>query len=108
MDYEAAIQFLQSFSDFERTGSFTARPDLRPMLSLLARLEDPQRGRLTVHAAGSKGKGSMCAMVESILRKAGFRTGLFTSPHLHSYRERIRIGGRPIAEETLARLTAPL
>ncbi|MDD9995605.1 MAG: bifunctional folylpolyglutamate synthase/dihydrofolate synthase [Dehalococcoidia bacterium] len=108
MDYEAAIQYLQSFSDFERTGSFTARPDLRPMLSLLARLEDPQRGRLTVHVAGSKGKGSVCAMVESILRKAGFRTGLFTSPHLHSYRERVRVGGRPIAEETLARLTATL
>ena len=108
MDYEAAIQYLQSFSDFERTGSFTARPDLRPMLSLLARLEDPQRGRLTVHVAGSKGKGSVCAMVESILRKAGFRTGLFTSPHLHSYRERVRVGGRPISEETLARLAATL
>ena len=108
MDYKAAIQYLQSFSDFERTGSFTARPDLRPMLSLLARLEDPQRGRLTVHVAGSKGKGSVCAMVESILRKAGFRTGLFTSPHLHSYRERVRVGGRPIAEETLARLMETL
>ena len=108
MDYEAAIQYLQGFSDFERTGSFTARPDLRPMLSLLARLEDPQRGRLTVHVAGSKGKGSVSAMVESILRKAGFRTGLFTSPHLHSYRERVRVGGRPISEETLARLTATL
>jgi dihydrofolate synthase/folylpolyglutamate synthase len=116
MDYDAAIAYLLSFADFETTGRFHERPDVAPMLALLRRLGDPHLGRLTVHVAGSKGKGSVSAMIESIARASGLstapstgaaaplRTGLYTSPHLHDYTERIRIDGEPIARETFARL----
>ena len=58
-----------------------------------------------VHVAGSKGKGSTCAFLVAILRAAGHRVGLYTSPHLHQFRERIAIDGEPVAEESFARLT---
>lgn len=108
MNYRQSIDYLLSFADFERSGRFQDRPDVEPVLSLLHRLGDPHLARRTVHVAGSKGKGSVAAMVESILRAAKLRTGLFTSPHLHSYTERIRIDGRPLAEDEWARLTADL
>jgi dihydrofolate synthase/folylpolyglutamate synthase len=108
MNYRQSIDYLLSFADFERSGRFQDRPDVAPVLSLLRRLGDPHLGRRTVHIAGSKGKGSVAAMVESILRAAKLRTGLFTSPHLHSYTERIRIDGRPLAEAEWARLTTAL
>lgn len=104
MDYEAAIAYLLSFADFERTGRFQERPDVAPMLALLHRLGDPQLGRPTVHVAGSKGKGSVSAMIESVLRASGLRIGMYTSPHLHDFTERVRIGGEPISQETFARL----
>ncbi len=108
MNYRQAIDYLLSFADFERSGRFQHRPDVQPVLALLRRLGDPHLGRRTVHIAGSKGKGSVAAMLESILRAAKLRTGLFTSPHLHSYTERIRIDGEPIGEDEWARLTAVL
>jgi dihydrofolate synthase/folylpolyglutamate synthase len=105
MTYEEAVAYLLSFADFERSGRFQERPDVAPVLALLRALGDPHLGRPTVHVAGSKGKGSVAAMAESILRKGGLRTGLFTSPHLHEYTERVRIDGEPIAEGEFARLT---
>ncbi len=104
VDYDAAIEYLLSFADFERTGHFQERPDVAPMLSLLHRLGDPHLGRRTVHVAGSKGKGSVSAMVESILRASGQTTGLYTSPHLHDFTERIALNGEPISRDTFARL----
>lgn len=104
MDYAAAIDYLLSFADFERTGHFQERPDVAPMRSLLRRLGDPHLGRRTVHVAGSKGKGSISAMIESILRASGQRTGLYTSPHLHDFTERIAIDGEPISHDMFARL----
>ena len=108
MNYSEAVRYLLSFADFERSGRFLDRPDVAPMLALLHELRDPHLGRRTVHVAGSKGKGSVSAMVESILRQAGYWTGLYTSPHLHSYRERIRINGDPLTPEGFARLTTAL
>lgn len=61
----------------------------------------PERARLCVHVAGTNGKGSVCAMLEAMLRSAGYRTGLFTSPHLHQYTERIRLDGVPVARDRL-------
>ena len=58
-----------------------------------------------MHVAGTKGKGSTSAMIASILKQAGYRVGLYTSPHLLSYTERIRVDGQPIAEADWARLT---
>jgi len=115
MDYRESVDYLLSFADFERSGRFQDRPDVEPVLALLRRLDDPhlalpagRQGRETVHIAGSKGKGSVAAMVESVLRAAGHSTGLFTSPHLHSYTERIRVNGEPLAEGDWARLTGVL
>ncbi len=72
------------------------------MLALLEELDNPHLGRVTVHIAGSKGKGSVAAMVASMLRAAGVRTGLFTSPHLHRFPERIQIDGEPVSTEEFA------
>lgn len=105
MTYADAIAYLLTFADFERTGRFDERPDLAPILALLEALGDPHVGRPTVHITGSKGKGSVAAMVESCLRAAGHTTGLYTSPHLHTYRERIRIGGNPVSEDEFISLT---
>ena len=99
MDYRAAVDYLITFADFERSSGLRRREEafaLDRITSLLRRLERPQDGRLTVHVAGSKGKGSTAAMIEAGLRAAGLRTGLFTSPHLHEFTERIRINGEPL------------
>jgi dihydrofolate synthase/folylpolyglutamate synthase len=102
--YQEAVSALLAFADFERSGRFAHRPDVGPMLALLHALGDPHLQRATVHIAGSKGKGSVAAMVASALSQAGMRVGLYTSPHLDSYCERIRIDGRPITEQDFARL----
>ena len=110
MEYLEALRHLQQRDDWERTGSAAdaARWDLRRMHSLLARLDDPHLGRRTVHVAGSKGKGSTAAMIESVLRAAGHSTGLYTSPHLHRFVERIAIAGEPIDEAGFGRLMGEL
>ena len=97
MDYLAALRYLYGLADFERTGRFSERVDVAPVRALLEELGNPHLGRPTVHIAGSKGKGSVAAMVEAILRASGHRTGLFTSPHLHRFTERIQIDGTPVS-----------
>ncbi|WP_437596521.1 bifunctional folylpolyglutamate synthase/dihydrofolate synthase [Sorangium sp. So ce590] len=72
----------------------------------LAALGDPQAALRAVHVAGTNGKGSVCAMVESVARAAGLRTGLYTSPHLSRFAERIRIGGDAIGDAALERALA--
>jgi len=108
MDYRQALDYLLSFTDFERGGGFTPRPDVAPVRALLRRLDEPHRGCLTVHVAGSKGKGSTAAMIASILRECGLTVGLYTSPHLHHICERIRIDGEPVSEDAFARYAAAL
>jgi len=102
MDYVESLRYLYGLADFERSGRFADRADLAPMHALLEELGDPHIGRITVHVAGSKGKGSVAAMVESMLRAAGLRTGLFTSPHLHRFPERIQVDGAPVSNEEFA------
>lgn len=70
--------------------------------TLLAALGEPQRAFRSVHVAGTNGKGSACALIERVLRAAGVRTGLFTSPHLVDFRERIRVNGRCASEAELS------
>jgi dihydrofolate synthase/folylpolyglutamate synthase len=75
--------------------------------TLLSTLGEPQRAFRSVHVAGTNGKGSVCAMIERVLREAGLRTGIYTSPHLVDFRERIRVSGRWAEEGALeARLAA--
>ena len=102
MEYIDALRYLYGLADFERSGRFADRADLAPVRALLAELGDPHLGRLTVHVAGSKGKGSVAAMVESMLRAGGLRTGLFTSPHLHRFPERIQVDGEPVSAQEFA------
>lgn len=99
MDYSAALDYLLSFSDMERGVQRSDSPamSLASMRSLLSRLNDPHLGRPTVHVTGSKGKGSTSAMIASILRREGHSTSLFTSPHLHSFTERISIDGESVS-----------
>ncbi len=78
--------------------------NLHRMRELVRRMGDPQDAFPSLHIAGSKGKGSTSAMTTAILQAAGYRTGLYTSPHLHTFRERLRIDGRLIARERLVAL----
>jgi dihydrofolate synthase/folylpolyglutamate synthase len=80
--------------------------DLDGISSLLRSLGDPHRRFRSVHIAGTNGKGSVCALIERVLREAGHRTGLFTSPHLVDFRERIRVRGRWADEAWLERRLA--
>ncbi len=102
--YQEALAYLYSYANYEQK-SITAETlqtfDLARVKRLLGEAHGPSLPYLTIHVAGTKGKGSTSAMVESILRSAGHRTGLFTSPHLHSFRERIQVNGAMIAPEDL-------
>jgi dihydrofolate synthase/folylpolyglutamate synthase len=110
VEYVEALRYLQRRDDWERTGSLAdaGRWDLRRMRSLLARVGDPQLGRRTVHIAGSKGKGSVASMMASVLQASGERVGLYTSPHLHRFVERIAVDGGAIAPEDFGRLMGGL
>ena len=76
--------------------------------SLLAALGEPQRAYPSIHIGGTNGKGSVAAMCAEVLRRAGLRTGLYTSPHLCDFRERVQVDGRPVAPDVLARVGAGL
>lgn len=99
MDYAEALAFLNSLVDYERAAPRrydTTAFDLGRFRELLARLGDPQAAYPIVHVAGTKGKGSACAMLGAAFQAAGRKVGLFTSPHLRSVRERITINGELI------------
>ena len=101
MTYREALKYILSFTDYEKlpASSYSAANfDLRRVEELLHRLGDPHLGPRTVHIAGTKGKGSTAAMMASSITAAGHRTGLYTSPHLHTFRERIRIDSEMISE----------
>ncbi|MFI5415628.1 MAG: bifunctional folylpolyglutamate synthase/dihydrofolate synthase, partial [Candidatus Lutacidiplasmatales archaeon] len=82
---------------------FGMRPGLETIQALLGALGDPQRSFRSIHITGSKGKGSTAAMAASMLGASGRKVGLFTSPHLVSYRERIRINGDPISPDAVVK-----
>lgn len=105
--YRETLKYLYHFTDYERRGLAAYAPefyDLRRMNDLLALLGEPQHSFRAVHIAGTKGKGSTAAMIESVMRSAGHRTGLYTSPHLHTFRERIQVAGELIPEGEVVRL----
>lgn len=78
---------------------FTTKNKLEHTRELLRRLGNPQEKFKVIHVAGSNGKGSVCAFMESVLRAAGKRTGLFTSPHLVNIEERFAVDGKPCSRE---------
>ncbi|MCL5265685.1 MAG: bifunctional folylpolyglutamate synthase/dihydrofolate synthase [Chloroflexi bacterium] len=111
MNYSEAMQYILSFSDYERNPQQALAPvqyNLDRVYDLLRRLRDPQNSFKCIHVAGTKGKGSTAAMVASVLTFAGYRTAFFSSPHLHSFRERIRANGGMISEDDLAAVVGKL
>lgn len=91
--FEEAVEYINS------TPRFTKKSTMEQTKSFLHRLGDPDRGMRIIHVAGTNGKGSVCAYMESILRAAGFKVALFTSPHLVDIRERFAVDGKLISKE---------
>jgi dihydrofolate synthase/folylpolyglutamate synthase len=104
MNYRAALDYILSFADYERESRSAVIFDLRRMEMLLEKLGNPEVGAIPIQVAGTKGKGSTAAMIASVLTSAGYKTGLYTSPHLLSFTERIQVDGKPITEDDFARV----
>lgn len=93
--YKSAERFILS-REF-----FGMKLGLENIRGFLTQIGDPQEKYATIHIAGTNGKGSVAAMLASILTQAGYRTGLFTSPHLVDFRERVRISGKKISKQAV-------
>jgi dihydrofolate synthase/folylpolyglutamate synthase len=127
LDYRESIDRLLSLVDHETGGVHQETPPLAQEMpgpaadrqhlprqkqifnldrieALLRRLGSPHQQARTVHVAGTKGKGSTAAMCDAVLHAAGYRTGFYSSPHLHSFRERIRLNTQPVSEERFGSL----
>lgn len=105
--YNQALDYLYSFVDYSlKHSSELAKADfnLDRMFALMESLGEPQKKYPIIHVAGTKGKGSVSALCASALRAAGYKVGLYTSPHLEDYTERIRVNGEPISHEQLIEL----
>ncbi len=98
-----AMARLDALTDWERRPRKFMRVGLEPMADLAVRLGDPQKAFRAVHVAGTKGKGSVSALIEAALARAGLRVGRYGSPHVETVTERVTIEGRVVGEATLAR-----
>ncbi|MBQ8302486.1 MAG: bifunctional folylpolyglutamate synthase/dihydrofolate synthase [Clostridia bacterium] len=99
MTYEEALKYIHS------TSNFFCKPGLDRIRELCLGLGNPQNDLKFIHVGGTNGKGSFCAMTDSILRAAGYKVGLYTSPYVREFNERMRVDGRNISNDDLARLT---
>ena len=100
MNYTQTLEFLfTSMPSFQNIGGDAYKPGLERISAFCQHLGNPQRNFYTIHVAGTNGKGSVSHMLASILQQAGYRTGLFTSPHLVDFRERIRVDGEMIPKQ---------
>ncbi len=103
MTYQEAVDYLyQSRPPFHLVGSTAYKPGLENTLRLMAHVGNPHEHLRAVHVAGTNGKGSTSHLIAAVLQAAGYKVGLFTSPHLVSLTERIRINGQPIPEAEVA------
>ena len=102
MDYKEALAYIDGVR------WYGSRPGLERIAALLEKLDNPQKKLKFVHIAGTNGKGSCAAMTASVLRAAGYRTGLFISPYLYRFNERMQLNGRPIEDEVLAELVSEI
>ncbi|MCK4978657.1 MAG: bifunctional folylpolyglutamate synthase/dihydrofolate synthase [Anaerolineales bacterium] len=110
-EYQATLEYLYSFVDYSLSRSFRNSPDkfdLGRMRDLMAALGNPEQKYPSIHIAGTKGKGSVAVFCSFALRADGYRVGLYTSPHLHDYTERIQINGQPISYKELVSLVEQL
>ena len=99
MTYNEAISYIHGVSNF------FCKPGLQRIEELCRGLGDPQRDLKFIHVTGTNGKGSVCAMLHAILREEGYRVGLYTSPYVRTFNERIRVNGRNIPNGLLAKFT---
>lgn len=107
MQYSEALDYLYSrLPVFHRIGPKALKPGLGNILRLCEALGDPQDQFKSIHVAGTNGKGSTSHMLAAVYQSAGYRVGLYTSPHLQSFTERIRINGSPVAEADVAAFVA--
>ena len=104
MDYQDTLTYLYNSAPmFQQVGSAAYKEGLENTLTLDAHFGHPHRNFRSIHVAGTNGKGSCTHTLAAILQEAGYRVGLYTSPHLVDFRERIRINGQPIPEEYVIR-----
>jgi dihydrofolate synthase/folylpolyglutamate synthase len=109
VNYQQTLDYLFSaLPMYQRIGNSAFKKDLTNTLMLCEALGNPQNEFKSIHIAGTNGKGSSSHMIASVLQSAGYKVGLYTSPHLKSFTERIRINGRPISEEGVVDFVARL
>lgn len=102
MNYRATLDWMFSrLPMYQRQGDSAFKKDLTNILLFCDHLGNPQNGFRSIHVAGTNGKGSTSHMLASILQESGFKVGLYTSPHLKDFRERIRVNGIPIGEQSV-------
>lgn len=109
--YQKTLDYIYSFVDYSLTHQENLSPenfDLSRMKTLMEMLGNPQDQYPTIHVAGSKGKGSVCAFLATVLEKQGYKVGLYTSPHMLSFNERIQINRQPIEDDELVDLVCSI
>ena len=109
MEFDEALARLDALINYEtvpRAGAIDGLT-LEPMQQLMSLLGDPQQAYPVIHITGTNGKGSTTRLMESLLQAMGLRVGTYTSPHLESVVERIRLGGEPISADAPVRPSAP-
>lgn len=97
MDYQQILDYIYSLKGSEHKGNFNLT--LKNIKILLKKLGNPEKSLKVIHVAGTNGKGSVCAMLSSILKEAGYKAGMYTSPHLKDFRERFLINDKKISKE---------
>lgn len=107
MNYSQTVEYLFTTTpSFQAVGADAYKPGLERVTEFCRALGNPQQDFLTIHVAGTNGKGSTSHMIASILQHAGYRVGLFTSPHLKDFRERMRVDGQMISEKRVVEFVA--
>ena len=102
MTYQQCLDWLFSqLPMYQRTGSIAYKSDMGNIVQATEKLANPHQDFKSIHIAGTNGKGSTCHLLASVLQEAGYKTGLYTSPHLKDFRERIRINGEMIKQESV-------
>lgn len=102
MTYQEAESWLLNLQAYYQVGKVAYHPGIEGIERLCEALGNPHRQFKSIHVAGTNGKGSSSHMLASVLQESGYKTGLYTSPHLKSFTERIRLNGQPIAEEAVS------
>ena len=100
MDYQQTVNWLfDQLPVYQVDGFFKYKVDLKPIIRVCNHLDNPQNNFKSIHVAGTNGKGSSSHMISSVLQEAGYRVGLYTSPHLKDFRERIKLNGEKVDEK---------